>query len=191
MQDEKQPGWQFTPEHNPGSTIEPGAEPSAQALQQQPAQDIDEITWTASEFVEHEKSAGWYLQFILAVIVGLGLMYFITRDVISLIVLSLVAIVFLVVAKRKPRVLSYGVDERGVKVGVKLYPYSTFKSFAVVEEGAIHSIMLLPLKRFMPSITLYYDPKDEQRIVDALGGALPEEERKQDNVDKFMRKIRF
>lgn len=188
MQDEQQPGWQFKPEEKPGATIQPGV----------PAQEThvatggqDEVTWTASEFVEHDKSASWYLQFLLAVVVGLGLMYFITRDVVSVGILALLAVVFLIVARRKPRVLSYAVTRQGVRVGAKMYLYGAFKSFAVVDEGAIHSIMLLPLKRFMPSITLYYDPQDEARIIDMLGAALPEEERQQDSVDRFMRKIRF
>lgn len=187
MQQQDSPGWQY----NSSATEQTSQPQTQQATQLQQPEDTSAITWTASEFVEHEKSVAWYIQFLGATIVVLGVIFFVTRDVISVVVLSLVAVVFLVVAGRKPRVLSYAVSTWGVTVGSRTYPYSKFKSFAVIDEGAIRSIMLLPLQRFMPSISLYYDPKDEQRIVVALSDALPIEERQQDNVDKFMRRIRF
>jgi hypothetical protein len=66
-----------------------------------------------------------------------------------------------------------------------------FRSFAVVEEGAFHTITLLPLKRFMPAISLYYAPDDEPAILKTFSALLPQESRSQDALDKFMHHIRF
>jgi hypothetical protein len=49
----------------------------------------------------------------------------------------------------------------------------------------------MPLKRFMPPLSLYMDPADEEKIVDVLADYLPVEQREQDPIDKLMRRLRF
>jgi hypothetical protein len=49
----------------------------------------------------------------------------------------------------------------------------------------------MPLKRFSPPISMYYDPKDELAITNALSRHLPFEPRDRDALDKLMHKIRF
>lgn len=210
MQDEQQPGWTFTPGQQPvqspaapqtagpASPVPAVPPPSPQAPapaappQPSPQASTDNgINWTASEFVEHEKSAGWYLGVLFVAAVGIGIIYFITKDVFSVVVLAMFAIGFVVLAARKPQVLSYSLSDNGIQVGQKFYTFGQFKSFAVIDEGMIHSITLLPLKRFMPGISVYYAPDDEAAIVNFLGAHLPHEERKQDAVDRFMHRIRF
>jgi uncharacterized membrane protein len=177
-------GWKFTNDQTANTT----------SSQQSPApttNSIKNVEWTASEYVEHEKGNMWFVQFGLASIVIITIVYLVTGDYISIIVLAVLAIGIGYFAGRKPETLNYKLDPQGIHIGPKLYPVSMFKSFAIVEEGAISSIALLPLKRFMPAITVYFAPDDEKKIVDALGAMLPQEERQQDKVDKLMHKIRF
>jgi hypothetical protein len=94
-------------------------------------------------------------------------------------------------AARKPRELTYSLDDHGLQVGDKFYPYMDFRSFSVMEEGAIHSITLMPLRRLMPLLTIYYDPADEDKIVNALADMLPHEDRQHDMVERLMRRLRF
>ena len=94
-------------------------------------------------------------------------------------------------AARKPQELKYRLDNSALHVGDRSYLYSQFKSFTVIEEGLIHSIMLMPLQRFMPPLSVYYAPEDEDKISEALSSYLPYEDRKQDFIDKLMRKVRF
>jgi len=92
---------------------------------------------------------------------------------------------------RKPRVLEYRLDESGLVVSGKSYAYNLFKSFALVEEGAFTSIVLMPLKRFMPAVSIYFEPKDEKKITTILAERLPIETHKLDVLDSFMRRIRY
>jgi hypothetical protein len=87
--------------------------------------------------------------------------------------------------------MSYTVDDQGITVDAKFYPYSLFKSFAVMQDEALGYINLLPLKRFMPDISIYYAPDDEQKIFDALANNLPHEQRQEHRVDSLMKRIRF
>jgi hypothetical protein len=104
----------------------------------------------------------------------------------------IVAAIFLAVAAaRKPRVLEYRVDDAGLSIGPKLYTYDQFKSISVIDEGAVPSIHLLPLKRFQPVLTIYFAPTDEDGVVGVLSARLPIEERGIDPIDRFMHRIRF
>ncbi len=96
-----------------------------------------------------------------------------------------------VLAGRKPRTHEYQVDSQGVQIGTKKYPYANFKTYSVIEEGPISSITLMPLKRFMPTMSLYYDPQDEERITAVLGSYLPFVEGQKDAIDRLMHRIRF
>jgi hypothetical protein len=83
------------------------------------------------------------------------------------------------------------VDNSGIHIGAKFYPYVSFKSFSVAQEHAIGYISLMPLKRFMPPLVVHYAPEDEDRIANTLADYLPYEDHKTDMVDNFTRRIRF
>lgn len=152
---------------------------------------IKPVSWTASEFVEHEKNFSWYVILAGFSMAAIAVIFLITRDWVTVVVIAMAAALFGVTAKRKPRTLSYELDQKGVKIGDKPYPYHGFKSFSVLEEGVFSSIQLMPLKRFMPPISLYYPPESEDQIISTLANYLPHEERSHDPIDKLMRKVRF
>lgn len=149
------------------------------------------VAWTASEYIAHEKSGSWYMLLSVTVIGFAAAVWLLTRELVSPVVIVVMGLAFGTFAARKPQVLTYELTNSALRVGERTYPYSLFKSFTIVEEGAIHSIMLMPLQRFMPPLSVYYDPADEEKIADALQSYLPYEDRRQDVVDRIMRKIRF
>jgi hypothetical protein len=155
------------------------------------ADDPDSVTWTASEFIAHDKTSSWYTLLILGTVAASGLMYVVTKDIVSVGVVILAALIFGIYGAHKPRQLVYRVDLRGITVGGKFYPYSDFRSFSVIPEGAFSSIVFMPLKRFAAPLSIYYAPQDEDRIVGVLSEQLPYEQRRRDAVDSLMRKIRF
>lgn len=152
---------------------------------------VETVSWTASEFVEHQKPQGWYALLGLGAVVISAVLYFILKDIITVVVVALATVMFGVVGARKPRSLTYAIGQTGIKIGEKSFPYEAFKSFSVIEEGAIDSIQLAPLKRFMPPISLYFPPDHEQEIVDTLAAYLPHEERNHDAVDRLMKRVHF
>jgi len=159
---------------------------------EQPVSDIDTVTWSASEFIEHEKSPAWYGSFLLGSAVLAVLVFFLTKhDIVSTSAVVLVAVLFGAAAVRKPQVRQYAVSDAGVQLGNKSYAYQSFKSFSVAEEGAVVSVVLMPLKRFMPSLTLYLPPDMEDKVVHVLSAVLPMEAHRQDAVDRFLKRIRF
>ena len=155
------------------------------------ASSVASVDWSASEYIEHEKDIRWYGALIGGGVLLTALIFVITRDYLASAVVLLAIISIAVFAGRKPDTKQYSVDESGVKIGEKTYTYSQFRSFSLVEEGAINSIWLKPLKRFAPAVIMYFSPEDEQKIVDVLSNFLPHEDRELDAIDRFSKRVRF
>lgn len=151
----------------------------------------DSISWTASEFIAHEKTASWYgMLAIGAVIIG-GLVYLVTKDYISVAVVVVAAILLGVYGSHRPRELEYKIDSQGLTIGDKRYTFNQFRSFSVFPEGNFSSIVFMPLKRFSAPISIFYAPNDEEKILAVLNKMLPFEQTRRDAVDSLMRRIRF
>lgn len=151
----------------------------------------DSVEWSASEFVSHEKNPLWYGALTGVALFVTALVFFITKDRLSSIVVLFAFVVFGIYAGRKPNVNHYRVDHEGLKVGESQYSYDMLRSFSIIEEGAIDSIWVKPLRKAAPMIVMYFEPADEDRIVDVLSQYLPHEERELDFIDRMTRKIRF
>lgn len=181
------------PQPEPEEPDVPAAPPSPVEAQYSSAElpNHAPVSWTASEFVEHQKPQGWYAILTLGAVVISAVLYFMLQDIVTVVVVALAAVMFGMVGARKPRSLTYAIGQAGVKIGEKSFPYEAFKSFSVIEEGAIDSIQLAPLKRFMPPISLYFPPDNEQEIVETLAAYLPHEERNHDAIDRLMKRVHF
>ena len=149
------------------------------------------ITWEASEYIHHQKSFMWYL-----VCIGLGIIltllsFFLLRAwSFSLLILVITAAI-VVYGRRPPRNMRYQLTTSTLHINESSYNLHDFRSFGVVQEGPFYSIVLIPTKRFMPAINLYFPAEAGEQIVDRLGSLLPMEVFEPDFIDRFVKKIRF
>jgi hypothetical protein len=162
-----------------------GAQSAYQAPMLQP------VKWSASEFVSHQKSASWYVSLGSVSAVITLIIFLVTKNLLSAIVVAMAFMALGVLAARKPQTKTYEIGEEGIHIDSQSYPYSMFKSFSIMEDGAIDCIWLRPLKRFMPTVVMYYGPEDEEKIVMMLDNFLPQEDRQHDIVERLSRRIRF
>lgn len=149
------------------------------------------VSWTASEYIHHHKGINWYLGLGLAAVAGAVLVYVVTQDRITFATILIVSLLLGVFASRQPRVLRYELNDSGITIGQQHYPYDDFRSFAIQEEGGLQSIFLVPLKRVMPGLSIYYPPEQANEVINTLSLFLPHEERKPDPIDRITRLIRF
>ncbi len=157
----------------------------------QAAEEPVEIRWTASEFIDHQKTSGWFLGLAGAGLVIAAVVYLLTRDIFATVIIAILAFIFGVGAARKPRVLEYSIGGAGITVGERYAPYEEFRSFAVVSEGPIESIILLPTKRWAPPLSVYFAPDDGEKIIDTLSAFVPFENHEPGLIDKFLHRIHF
>lgn len=157
----------------------------------QPHSDKSTVNWTASEYIDHAKSPAWFAMAGIGIVVLSIVVYFLLKDIVTPVLLAIAGMTVAVFAGRKPRVVQYAISPSGIQIDQRLHGFNDFKSFALTESGPLPAILLTPLKRFLPPITIFYDPKEEDTIIDALADYLPYEDKEPDAVDRFMSRIRF
>lgn len=150
----------------------------------------DVVEWQAQEYVTQQRNMGWYLGLLLvgAVLTGAGvwLKYW------SFAVLVVVSVLALVVyVKRPARMLQYKLTKDGLYEGEKLYRYSDFKAFAVLQDGQNFSIAMMPKKRLGMLVRVYFPQDQGEQIVDMFGMRMPMEELKMDILDKIVKFLRI
>ncbi|HET7529236.1 MAG TPA: hypothetical protein VFJ84_03360 [Candidatus Saccharimonadales bacterium] len=150
------------------------------------------VSWEASEYIEHHHGPAWYLLLCLITAALAAAVYYLSsRDAFAGGLIIALGIIVGVFAGHKPGVIRYEITDGGLKVKDRLFRYQDYKSFAVINEGRLSSLNLLPLKRFMPPVSAYFDPADEKKIVEAIGDNLPYEPRKLDAVERLARRLRL
>jgi hypothetical protein len=183
MADEQNTNWDYKPANNLGA--EETAEDTAAPIQQ------ENLTWTAKEFIEHERGAGWYMVLILGSALLAAVIFLVTKDFFAAGAILAVGVMVAIYVGHKPKELTYIVSDSGMQVGEKKYSYNLFKSFSVAHEGQHASINLEPVKRLMPPMTLYFPPENEEQVVDAVGNHLPFEEHKYNITDRLAHRLRI
>ena len=150
-----------------------------------------DLAWETAEFTDHSKTAKWYAALLGVTVLVAGLIYFATRDVISVVVVIICAGLFGYMAGRRPRMMGYGVSDAGIFVGNKFHSYHDFKAFSVMEETDMVSIEFLPLKRFAPMLNIHCDHQHADAALSIISQYLSFAEREHAPVDRLMRRIRF
>ena len=189
MNQDDNPSWQYKPDD--GSLPRGGVLSDSSESSTPKKQTPKSVEWESAEYIDHPHGTGWYL--ILAVVTaGLAaLVYFAAKDKIATGTILVVGIIVGVFASHKPAQAKYEVNDSGLSVNGKLYGYGDFKSFAIIREGPLSSVNLLPLKRFMPPVSAYFEPANEEKITNAMGNYLPYEDRKLDAIERLSRRLRL
>ena len=164
---------------------------SAPGMAGEPEMGDASISWTASEFIAHQKNAAWYGALALATVAITTAVWFLTKDPIATGCVVIGMAIFGFYAAHKPRQQAYTIDGSGLAIGQQRYGFSDFRSFSVIQEEGAYSVQLAPLKRFATYLTVYIDPKDRDKIIDLLSSYLPMEEARPNLTDGFLRRIRF
>jgi hypothetical protein len=151
----------------------------------------ESITWTSSEFHIHEKTIAWYLMLAVTTIVVAVVLYLWTGSIMTPVVIVICAIILAYYGSHRPDQLEYAMNNKGIRIGTKQYLYDDFQLFVVTPNSPTHEVTLIPVKRFMPPLSVRYVPDLEEKILNMLSDHLPLEERRADLVDSLMQRIRF
>ncbi|NTW61911.1 hypothetical protein HGB25_00640 [Candidatus Saccharibacteria bacterium] len=176
-------------------------ETTDEATAEQPSDQPDEITkkddsapvhWSANEYVHQEKNGLWFILFGLFVLGLIALDLFILKSFTFSALVIVMAVALIIYIRRPPKAIDYTLSgDQGLYIGEKLYHFSEFKSFGLINDDGQHSIMLIPTKRFAPGVSVYFPEDAGEKIVDILGTRLPMEQLKLDYFDIIVRKLRL
>lgn len=152
---------------------------------------IEPVRWQAAEYVQYSKQPLWYVGFAAVVIILMVLAVWLMQAWTFAILILVMAVALMVYSHRPPRELHYVLSEKGLYINDQLHPMGEFKSFGVVKSTEINSLMLIPVKRFRPALSVYFPTEVGERAVDLLGAYLPMQDLKLDAFDKIVQKLRL
>ncbi len=179
---------------SPTNTAQPGPfmNPTSQASPvEAPVQQQPSIAWQASEYIDHEKTKEWYLGLGGVTLLLVLLAIFVMKEYTFAALAVVMAIAIGLLAKKPASQVVYKMDALGISVGDKFFRYDSFRAFGVSKEGAFATVVLLPVKRFSPSVNIYFPQELGEQIVDVLGSVLPMQEIKPDLIDKISGRLNF
>ena len=168
--------------------------PETQEFKPSPSDGIDltePIAWNAPEGVRIQRGAVWYVLFaiVLAGLMALAILVF--QNWTFAILLPIMAVALFVLSTNNPQTINYAISPKGIYIADTLHDFSEFRAFGLLHENDQHSILLLPVKRFSPGLTIYFSEAEGEKIVDMLGARLPMQEIKPDALEKFIRLIKL
>jgi hypothetical protein len=147
--------------------------------------------WSSPNGFSNSKNLFWYLVLIIVTLGISALVYFSTKDKITTAVIIVSGILIGIYASKKPHVVNYQLTPTGFTINGRYYNFGSYRSFSVVQHGDSSSIVLTPLKRFMPYMYIYFSGDMSEKIEAVLISILPKETSRQDSIDNLLRKIGF
>ncbi len=148
------------------------------------------VAWVAKEYQVSQKNPLWYVVFGVVVLALLAVAVLFFEEWSFAILIVVIAIAVVVHATRPPADVQYTLSARqGLYIGERLYHLSQFKKFGLLRDNGHNSIVLVPVKRFAPGVSVFFPDDVGERIVDILGQRLPMETIQPDLMDKFIKKI--
>jgi hypothetical protein len=148
------------------------------------------VSWQEREYISTEKGTLWYIIFGIVVLGLLALSIFVMNAPTFALVIVF-SVIALFIYFRTARTINYALGNKGLHIEDKVYPYSGFKSFGVLDDGKSFSIVFIPKKRFSPGVSVLIPEDKGEQIVDVLGRRIPMEEVKLDLIDKILKGLRF
>ena len=192
-EEQKQNYWEKPEEEQPEQLAEDVA-PKEPSIERSLVDEVSDtpVTWTAHEYVHIDKSALWFVLFVIIVLGLISIDVFLLKSYTFSALVVVMAVAVVIYTRRAPREMTYGLSiKQGLYVGERLYHFDEFKAFGLIKDGEHNSIMLIPTKRFSPGVSVYFPEEAGEQIVDILGQRLPMEELKLDIIDIVVRKLRL
>jgi hypothetical protein len=152
----------------------------------------EQMSWSAPEFVMHEKSSNWFLGLIgITFLIG-AFVYLLTRNFLSVGVVVLAIISLGTYSLRRPKIVGYTIDDHGITIGIRRFNFNEFRHFSAFSEGEYISINFSPMKRFsLPVGACFKSGPEEADIIDYLSERLPLEEHRPDLFDSLIQRLHF
>jgi hypothetical protein len=147
------------------------------------------VQWQAPEYVQERRSPWWFIIFWVVTVAHMAAAIFVMKSISFAVLVPAMAAALMIYSHRPPRMLNYVLSSKGVYINEKLHPMSEFRSFGVLTDESIPSLMLIPTKRFRPGLTLHFPDEYGEVIVDVLGSRLPMKELRLDIFDQLIRKL--
>lgn len=153
--------------------------------------DTDALHWQAAEYIQHQRNPLWYVALIAIVVILMAMAVLWIKSWTFAILVPVMALALVVYVRRPAAVIDYTLSAKGMFINDTLHSFHEFKAFGVIHDGNEYSVQLIPVRRFRPSLSVYFPEESGEKIVDMLGVRLPMEQLKPDAFDKIVHFLRI
>jgi hypothetical protein len=174
----------------------PAASPVAATPRTEPTETKSQLLnkifeWEAREFEKIPKTKEWFWAggILSAAFLTVAI---IQKNLLFAIVIVLASFVVYLYALKEPRVVSFAITSRGVKIGNRLYEFDDLESFWIFyEPPRIKELSIESKKTLMPRLEAPLGDADPVKLREALIRFLPEKKHEEDIASIIARRIGF
>ncbi len=149
------------------------------------------LEWTALEYEEKERGNDWFWA-LGVIVVASSVTSFIYSNYFFGLLLIIAGILLVIFAVKKPDLVFYELNEKGLKIRNRLFPYENIKSFWIKRENEKPMLFIKSERLFMPIISMPINPNHMEEIKNAmLSKNVLEEEMKEHVSEKIMDSLGF
>lgn len=156
-----------------------------------PSDDEDILRWQAAEYIEHDRSAAWYVFFVIIVVALMAVAIILFQSWTFAVLVPVMALALFVYTRRPPAIIDYALSRKGLYINDKLQPYDNFRAFSVISHAGHHSASLIPRKRFQLAQSVYFPEEVGESLVDMLAARMPMQDDQPDLFDKIISRLRI
>ncbi|MFA5936377.1 MAG: hypothetical protein WC822_00695 [Candidatus Paceibacterota bacterium] len=151
----------------------------------------EKIEWTALEYEEKERGNDWFWA-LGVIVVASSVASFIYGNYFFSLFLIIGGILLGGFAIKKPDLVFYELNEKGLQIRNRIYPYENIKAFWVKKEGDNPTLFIRSERLFMPLLSMPIKQNLAEEIRNCmLLNNVPEEEMKEHVSEKIMDSLGF
>ena len=149
------------------------------------------VSWEMDEYLEYRRGPLWYVVLLSTAIILALAGYITAGDVIAPgAILAMAGLIF-IYSLKKPDRKKYSLTTLGLKVGSRLYDYSSFRTFSLVKEQGVAALYLITNQRFLPPLTIYLPIDKDEHIIRKLSQYIVYTPNSIQWSDRLMQFLRF
>lgn len=133
---------------------------------------FEPIIWEAAEFDVSTRSTRWYIIFSIVLVVLVGYAIYSSQWILLATILVVGGLLFFS-NRIKPRQMTYKIDNSGLSINDKLYPFEQLKNFWFYSKEGRAYLNFVSTSKFMPTITIRINPNQQENIKNILINILP------------------
>lgn len=148
------------------------------------------IEWNAPEHYHTTKNTDWYWA-VGVIAVTAAVLAFIFGNIIFGIFLIVASVALMLRASKKPHIIHYEINDRGIVADNTLYPFLSLESFWIDAHQRPSKILLKSQKFFMPYISIEIDEVNPEDVRDVLLNYIAETEHAEPLTQKILERFGF
>ena len=146
------------------------------------------ISWSGYEYEFQHKSPDWFWALGILAIAG-AITALILGNTLFAIVILLGAFAMALIAVKRPVLTEFVINERGIGIGKKLYPFDTLESYWVREESP--ALLIKSKKLLMHHLTIPLENAPLAAIDAALASKIKKEEHHEPVAHRILEAVGF